>query len=105
MDDMMKVSEDGKSVIGRHFKPTTSPEEIKSILKLLPAVLTGALVVGQESEEQTNLAYGGRIRPIKNMKPIKKKHLAIKGDQGKLSVMRPLILILHRCPSSRWFRN
>lgn len=65
LDDMMKVTENGKSVIGRHFKDTTSPEEIKSILKLLPAVLTGALVVGQESEEQTNLAYGGKIRPIK----------------------------------------
>jgi len=65
LDDMMKVTEDGKSVIGRHFKDTTSPEEIKSILKLLPAVLTGALIVGQESEEQTNLAYGGKIRPIK----------------------------------------
>ena len=65
LDDMMKVTEDGKSVIGRHFKDTTSPEEIKSILKLLPAVLTGALIVGQQSEEQTNLAYGGKIRPIK----------------------------------------
>jgi hypothetical protein len=66
LDEMIKVSEYGKSVIGRHFKPTTSPEEIKSILKLLPAVLTGALVVGQESEGQANLAYGGKIRPIKN---------------------------------------
>jgi hypothetical protein len=65
LDEMIKVSEYGESVIGRHFKPTTSPEEIKSILKLLPAVLTGALIVGQQSEEQTNLAYGGKIRPIK----------------------------------------